>query len=98
MPLARTTKLLADSGYQGIKSIHKNSELPIKSSKKRLLLRKEKRINKELSSVRILVENVIGKVKFFKIVSDIYRNRRRRFSLRFNLIAGIYNFELGSNS
>jgi hypothetical protein len=23
-----------------------------------------------------------------------YRNRRKRFSLRFNLIAGLYNFEL----
>ncbi|MEG3991284.1 IS5/IS1182 family transposase, partial [Microcoleus sp. S28C3] len=23
-----------------------------------------------------------------------YRNRRRRFGLRFNLIAGIYNYEL----
>jgi len=23
-----------------------------------------------------------------------YRNRRKRFSLRFNLIAGVYNFEL----
>jgi hypothetical protein len=28
------------------------------------------------------------------IVSERYRNRRKRFGLRFNLIAGIYNFEL----
>ena len=26
--------------------------------------------------------------------SACYRNRRKRFGLRFNLIAGIYNFEL----
>ncbi|HEV2601212.1 MAG TPA: IS5/IS1182 family transposase, partial [Candidatus Babeliales bacterium] len=37
---------------------------------------------------------VIGMIKRFKIVSDKYRNRRKRFGLRFNLIAGICNFEL----
>ncbi len=30
----------------------------------------------------------------FKILSNRYRNRRKRFSLRFNLIAGVYNLEL----
>ena len=39
-------------------------------------------------------EYVIGKIKRFKIVADKYRNRRKRFGLRFNLISGIYNFEL----
>ncbi|MDR2539526.1 MAG: IS5/IS1182 family transposase, partial [Chlamydiales bacterium] len=41
-----------------------------------------------------LNEIVIGSLKRFKIISDRYRNRRKRFSLRFNLIAGIYNLEL----
>ncbi|MDR0637616.1 MAG: IS5/IS1182 family transposase, partial [Spirochaetaceae bacterium] len=31
--------------------------------------------------------------KRFKIVADRYRNRRKRFGLRFNLICGICNFE-----
>ncbi|HEY9811580.1 MAG TPA: IS5/IS1182 family transposase, partial [Halomicronema sp.] len=30
----------------------------------------------------------------FKIMSSRYRNRRKRFLLRLNLIAGIYNYEL----
>ena len=47
-----------------------------------------------LASERVLNENVIGVIKRFKIVADRYRNRRRRFGLRFNLISGIYNFEL----
>ena len=50
--------------------------------------------NREISSERVANENVIGSLKRFKIVSDRYRNRRKRFGLRFNLIAGIYNFEL----
>ena len=48
----------------------------------------------ELSSERVSNENVIGMVKRFKIIADRYRNRRKRFGLRFNLIAEIYNFEL----
>lgn len=41
-----------------------------------------------------LDENVIGYMKRFKILSDRYRNRRKRFGLRLNLTAGIYNYEL----
>ncbi|AUB42305.1 Transposase, IS4 [Nostoc flagelliforme CCNUN1] len=33
-------------------------------------------------------------LKIFKILSDRYRNRHRRFGLRSNLIAGVYNHEL----
>ncbi len=47
-----------------------------------------------MSSERVLNENVIGVIKRFKIIADRYRNRRKRFGLRFNLIAGIYNMEL----
>ncbi|MDM8565218.1 IS5/IS1182 family transposase, partial [Candidatus Halobeggiatoa sp. HSG11] len=30
----------------------------------------------------------------FRILKERYRNRRKRFSLRFNLIAAIHNLEL----
>lgn len=33
-------------------------------------------------------------LKRFKIIADKYENRRKRFGLRFNLIAGIYNWEI----
>jgi hypothetical protein len=32
----------------------------------------------------------------FRILSSRYRNRRKKFGLRVNLISGIYNFELGN--
>lgn len=88
------TNVLADSGYQGIQKIHCNVELPKKSSKKRPLTKEEKSTNRDLSSRRVLVENIIGSVKRFRILSERYRNRRKRFGLRFNLIAAIHNFEL----
>ena len=87
-------KTLTDTGYQGIGKIHPNSELPKKKTKKNPLTKEDKRKNRELSSERVVNENVIGMIKRFKIVSDRYRNRRKRFGLRFNLIAAIYNMEL----
>lgn len=68
--------------------------LPKKKTKKKLLSKEDKKKNRQLSSERALNENVIGMIKRFKIISDRYRNRRKRFGLRFNLLAGIYNFEL----
>lgn len=88
------TKVLTDTGYQGLHRIHANSALPKKKSKKHPLTKEDKKTNRELSGQRALNENVIGMLKRFKIIADKYRNRRKRFGLRFNLIAGIYNFEL----
>ena len=80
-----------DSGYQGIHTLHANSVVPIKHKRGEKLSPEEKRFNKKVSSERTPVEHVIGCLKVFKILADKYRNRRRRFALRFNLIAGFYN-------
>ena len=87
-------KCTVDTGYQGITNLHLNSEVPKKRSKKKELTREEKLTNKILSSQRVVVENVIREVKIFRIVADRYRNRRKRFGLRFNLLAAIYNLNL----
>lgn len=88
------TEMKVDSGYQGLQKIHKKTSLPIKNTKKKPLSKEDKLYNKKLSSKRVLCEHVIGMLKRFKIIADKYRNRRKRFGLRFNLIAGLYNFEL----
>ena len=89
-------EVLADSGYQGLGKLHRKSQTPTKKPKKGQLTEAEKRANRELSRRRIVVENVIRSLKIFRILSERYRNRRKRFSLRFNLIAGLYNYELSS--
>ena len=85
---------ITDTGYQGLQKIHSKTQMPKKRSKKNPLTQQDKKTNQQLSKERVLNENVIGSLKRFKIISDRYRNRRKRFALRFNLIAGIYNFEL----
>ena len=83
-----------DTGYVGIKKIHVNSLLPKKKSKKKPLTAEDKASNRKISSERITNEHAIGFIKRFRILSERYRNRRKRFGLRFNLIAGICNFEM----
>lgn len=87
-------KVITDTGYQGIQKIHNKSELPKKRSKKNPLTKEDKNKNKKLASERVVNENVIGMLKRFKIISDKYRNRRKKFRLRFNLIAALYNWEI----
>jgi len=74
--------------------MHDKSELPKKKSKRNPLTKQDRKNNRKLASERALNENVIGMLKRFKIIADKYRNRRKRFTLRFNLVAAIYNWEL----
>ena len=92
--IAENISVLTDTGYLGLQKIHANTFMPKKKSKKHPLTDYDKQKNHELSSQRVLNEHVIGRIKRFKIVADKYRNRRKRFGLRFNLIAGVYNYEL----
>jgi len=88
-------KVIADKGYQGIAKIHDLSETPIKKKKGEKLTKEEKQYNRQLNKLRIIVEHINRRLKIFKILSYPYRNRGRRFGLRANLIAGIYNYEFG---
>lgn len=94
MRFKNETNALTDTGYLGMQKLHVNTSMPKKKSKKHPLTLQERLNNKLLSSERVSNEHVIGMVKRFKIIADRYRNRRKRFGLRFNLIAGICNFEL----
>ncbi len=88
-------EVLADSGYQGLQKLHEKSQTPQKKPRKSELTDEQKQRNRELASRRVVVEHVIRSLKIFRILAERYRNRRQRFSLRFNLIAGLFNYELG---
>ena len=92
--LNKEIEILGDKGYQGIQKIHQNSQIPHKKKKKEKLSKEQKKANRQLSQRRIVIEHIHRRLKIFRILSSRYRNRRRRFGLRLNLIAGIYNYEL----
>lgn len=87
---------IADSAYVGIKKVHANSKIPKKNSKKNGLTKIEKKSNQEIHRLRVKVEHVIRRIKIFKIMSYKYRNRRKRYLLRLNLIAAFVNFNLSA--
>lgn len=92
------TESLQDKGYQGIQNLHHKSRLPIKKPKGGKLNRNQKAENRELAKERIGIEHVNRRFKIFRILGQRYRNRRRRYGLRCNLIAALYNFELAQTA
>lgn len=92
--ISKNKQVIADTGYLGLQKLHSNTKLPLRRKRNQVLTKEAKEHNKHLSKQRMLVENVIRSIKIFKIATDKYRNRRKRFGLRFNLIAGIYNYEV----
>ena len=84
--------LLADSGYQGITNIFKNSMIPKKKSKYNPLTNQDKELNKLISSIRITIEHVNCQLKIFRILSEKYRSRIKTFNKRAILICYFYNY------
>jgi hypothetical protein len=91
IPTLKAWKIVA---YQGISKLHKNSHLPKKKPRGGKLNRQDKRSNRALARRRVVVEHINRRLKVFRILSQPYRNRGKRFGLRCHLIAGLYNYEL----
>jgi hypothetical protein len=87
------TESLQDKGYQGLQKLHARSRLPKKKPRGGQLTPQDKADNRKLARDRVVVEQVNRCLKIFRILSERYRNRRRRFGLRCNLIAALYNYE-----
>ncbi len=92
------TESLQDKGYQGIQKLHLYCRLPHKKPKGGQLTPEQKAFNRQLARQRVGIEHVNRRLKIFRILSGRYRNRRHRFGLRCNLIAGLYNFERSQGS
>lgn len=94
LPFVWSQLCLADRGYQGFAKIHPGACTPTKKPRNQPLSKVDKQHNRALARLRVRVEHVIRRFKIFRIFSGRYRNRRRRFGLRLNLIAGLLNYEL----
>ena len=94
-PVHRDTRAFVDSGYQGLDKLHQATEIPYKKSKNHKLDKEEKEYNAGLSRLRVKVENILCNIKVFRVLSDRYRNKRKGYSLKFNIVAGIVNLKNG---
>lgn len=96
IPMLPEQLCLADRGYQGLTKLHTSSCTPTKKPRKAKLDKFERQHNRLLARLRVVAEHVNRRLKIFRILAERYRNRRRRFALRFNLIAAILNVELAA--
>ena len=94
--LSQSCRCIGDAGYRGLSRWHRNSQTPHKKSKHHPLTPEQKVENRQLSSERMVVEHALGRLKVFRILSERYRNRRKRFGLRFKLLAAVSNHQLQS--
>ena len=86
--------IMADLAYKGFHQIKSKLLIPIKQPNNLSLPQIAKQINQEISRRRITIEHINGKLKHFRILTERHRNRRKRFGLRMNLIAGMVNWML----
>src|SRR5690606_20752055 len=92
-PIPKQTRAFVDSGYQGLDKLHTQTELPYKATKTKPLGEEEKEYNQALSRLRVVVEHILGDIKTFRILADRYRNKRKRYDIKFKIIAGIVNLK-----
>jgi hypothetical protein len=71
-----------------------NSCILTKKPRQSNLNQSERQHNRNLARLRVVAEHVNRRLKIFRILNERYRNRRKRFGLRFNLIAALVNLEL----
>lgn len=95
--IIKTKRKLADKAY-----CQKNNQIttPFKKPRKSKhnsnpkLTKEQKKFNKEQNKERVEIEHSFAYLKKFKILSERYRNARRRFRLRFTLICCFFNLDL----
>ncbi|MGV8948549.1 MAG: transposase family protein [Candidatus Paracaedibacter sp.] len=97
-PILKDTRAFVDSGYQGLDKLHNETELRYKTTKTKPLDAQEKEYNTALSCICVKVENIIGDLKTFRILSYRYRTKCKRYNVKFNIIAGIVNLKNGFES
>lgn len=94
--LPREISITGDSGFQGIQHDFPRATLPHKKRRGGPeLTKKQKRQNRKISRIRVLVDQLIGCMKVFKILSDRYRGNRDKHSEIFKIIAYVTNMKLG---
>ena len=83
---------MTDLGYYGLEQDGFKLLMPIKKKKNFPLFKVEKKYNKMIEKIRVVIEHINSQLKRFRILSERYRNRRKRFGLSINLIAALVNW------
>src|SRR4249919_159868 len=87
-----------DLGFLGVETDYskQKSSLPIKRKKNQILTKKEEEYNRNHSSRRIVVEHAICRLKKYRIMNYVFRNRLRKYDRISDMIAGLVNYRISN--
>ncbi len=95
--ILNSLKKYADSGYQGLLKLYANSLTPIKNPRHRDLTSDEKRDNRELAKIRIVIEHVNRRCKIFRSVKATYRGKHKHYQKTWSVVAALVNLRYVEN-
>ena len=85
-----------DLGYLGIESDFPEqlSALPYKKKRNLELSQKEKEYNIIHAKKRIVIEHTISRLKKYRILSDVFRNKLRKHNKVSDIVSGLVNYRI----
>jgi hypothetical protein len=70
------------------------SALPYKKKRNLELSQEEKEYNTIHSKKRIIVEHTISRLKKYKIMNEVFRNKLRKYNRISDIVAGLVNYRI----
>ena len=85
-----------DLGYLGVETDYPEqlSALPYKKKRNHELSQEEKEYNKFHSKKRIVIEHTICRLKKYRIMNDVFRNRLRKYNRISDIVSGLVNYRI----
>ena len=87
---------VVDLGYLGIESDFPEqlSALPYKKKRNLELSQEEKEYNVIHAKKRIVIEHTISRLKKYRILSDVFRNKLRKYNKVSDIVSGLVNYRI----
>ncbi len=87
---------VVDLGYLGIEKDFPEqlSSLPYRKKRNQKLSEEEKEYNQYHSKKRIVIEHTICRLKKYRILSDIFRNKLRKYNKVSDIVSGLINYRI----
>jgi hypothetical protein len=87
---------MLDLGFLGVEKDfpEQKSSLPIKKEKDHELTEVQKEYNKNHSAKRIVIEHAICRIKKYRIMNDVFRNRLRKYNKVSDIVSGLVNYRI----
>jgi len=87
--------LYKDTGFQGYEPVGVITFQPQKKPRGKELMPEQKEQNRLISSVRVVIENIIAGIKRCRIVKDVFRNTKEKYDdLVMEIACGLHNFRI----